>query len=90
MKQQAYKSTCSYCGVGCGIVVKKDTRGRLKVEGDPDHPVNRGYPLAWRVDGQLGVGPNPSLAGAWNPEVRRSVAVSVEPAVACAAVPTST
>lgn len=42
MKQQAYKSTCSYCGVGCGIVVKKDTRGRLKVEGDPDHPVNRG------------------------------------------------
>ena len=42
MKQQVYKSTCSYCGVGCGIVVKKDTRGRLKVEGDPDHPVNRG------------------------------------------------
>ncbi|HOY19294.1 MAG TPA: molybdopterin-dependent oxidoreductase [Haliscomenobacter sp.] len=42
MKQQAYKSTCSYCGVGCGIVVKKDARGRLKVEGDPDHPVNRG------------------------------------------------
>lgn len=42
MKQQAYKSTCSYCGVGCGIVVKKDTRGRLTVEGDPDHPVNRG------------------------------------------------
>ena len=24
------------------MIVKKDTRGRLKVEGDPDHPVNKG------------------------------------------------
>ncbi len=39
---QVFKSTCSYCGVGCGIKVMKDSRGRLKVEGDPDHPSNRG------------------------------------------------
>ncbi len=39
---QTYKSTCSYCGVGCGILVHKDNKGGLKVEGDPDHPVNRG------------------------------------------------
>ncbi|MEN7548453.1 molybdopterin-dependent oxidoreductase [Rapidithrix thailandica] len=37
-----YKTTCSYCGVGCGIIVRKDSKGRLQVEGDPEHPVNRG------------------------------------------------
>lgn len=42
MKYQSHKTTCSYCGVGCGMIVKKDTRGRLKVEGDPNHPVNKG------------------------------------------------
>lgn len=37
-----YKSTCSYCGVGCGIIIKKDALGRIEVEGDADHPVNKG------------------------------------------------
>ena len=37
-----YKSTCCYCGVGCGIVVNKDSQGRITVEGDKDHPVNKG------------------------------------------------
>ena len=36
------KTTCSYCGVGCGIVARRDANGRVRVEGDPDHPVNRG------------------------------------------------
>jgi len=39
---KSYKSTCSYCGVGCGIVIKKDTKGSITVEGDTEHPVNRG------------------------------------------------
>lgn len=38
----SFKTTCCYCGVGCGIVVNKDRQGRLTVEGDKDHPVNRG------------------------------------------------
>lgn len=42
MKFTTYKSTCSYCGVGCGVIVKQDLRGRLTVEGDPEHPANRG------------------------------------------------
>lgn len=42
MNNQSYKTTCCYCGVGCGIVVKKDTLGRITVEGDKDHPVNKG------------------------------------------------
>lgn len=37
-----FKTTCSYCGVGCGIVVKKDRKGHLSVEGDKEHSVNRG------------------------------------------------
>src|SRR5690606_36551757 len=38
----SYKSTCSYCGVGCGITVHKDRNGKLSIEGTPDHPVNKG------------------------------------------------
>ena len=37
-----HRSTCSYCGVGCGLRVGVDTRRRLIVEGDPEHPANRG------------------------------------------------
>lgn len=37
-----YRSTCSYCGVGCGILLSRDSLGRLIVEGDPDHPANKG------------------------------------------------
>jgi ferredoxin-nitrate reductase len=38
----SFKTTCSYCGVGCGIVAKKDSRGQILVEGDHSHPVNYG------------------------------------------------
>ncbi|MGN7818970.1 molybdopterin-dependent oxidoreductase [Chitinophaga sp. 22536] len=40
--QPPLKTTCCYCGVGCGILVHKDRQGKLQVEGDPDHPVNKG------------------------------------------------
>ncbi|MCK5815209.1 MAG: molybdopterin-dependent oxidoreductase [Flavobacteriaceae bacterium] len=40
--KKSYKTTCSYCGVGCGIIVNKDSKGGLKVEGNPDYPVNKG------------------------------------------------
>lgn len=39
---ESFKSTCSYCGVGCGIVVRKERSGSIKVEGDKDSPVNKG------------------------------------------------
>ena len=38
----AFKTTCSYCGVGCGIIVRKDRNNNLVIEGDKDHPANRG------------------------------------------------
>lgn len=36
------KTTCCYCGVGCGIIVHKEKNGNIRVEGDKDHPVNKG------------------------------------------------
>lgn len=39
---ESFKTTCCYCGVGCGIVVHKEKNGSLRVEGDPHHPVNKG------------------------------------------------
>ncbi|MDQ2719891.1 MAG: molybdopterin-dependent oxidoreductase [Bacteroidota bacterium] len=41
-KKETYKTTCCYCGVGCGMIVSKDKRGNIKVEGDTGHPVNKG------------------------------------------------
>ncbi len=39
---ESFKTTCCYCGVGCGMIVHKDKQGRLTVEGDKDYPVNKG------------------------------------------------
>ena len=36
------KTTCPYCGVGCGVVVDRDTAGAISVRGDPLHPANFG------------------------------------------------
>ena len=36
------KSTCPYCGVGCGILVETDGSRITAVRGDPAHPANHG------------------------------------------------
>jgi assimilatory nitrate reductase catalytic subunit len=38
----ATRTTCPYCGVGCGVLARPDGRGGGAIEGDPDHPANRG------------------------------------------------
>jgi formate dehydrogenase major subunit len=36
-------SICPYCSCGCGVLVATDEEGHVvNVEGDPDHPTNRG------------------------------------------------
>lgn len=35
-------SICSYCGVGCGIVMAVQDGKLISLEGDPDHPINEG------------------------------------------------
>lgn len=36
------KTTCPYCGVGCGVIARIDDAGTVSVKGDPDHPANFG------------------------------------------------
>ncbi len=36
------KTTCPYCGVGCGVLAKTDGHRITEVRGDPDHPANFG------------------------------------------------
>jgi len=36
------RSTCCYCGVGCGVVIESDGAAITGVRGDPDHPANFG------------------------------------------------
>ncbi|WP_256384883.1 nitrate reductase [Photobacterium toruni] len=36
------KSTCAYCGVGCGIEARINNNGKLEIKGDSDHPANKG------------------------------------------------
>ncbi len=39
---RATRTTCAYCGVGCGILATPDGRGGAAISGDPDHPANFG------------------------------------------------
>jgi assimilatory nitrate reductase catalytic subunit len=38
----AVRTTCPYCGVGCGLLVTPDGDGGAIVSGDPKHPANFG------------------------------------------------
>ena len=46
----------------------------MEIEGRPDwghmavfdHPDNKGFPIAWRTDTQLGLGPSRQIMGAWS------------------------
>ncbi len=42
MSDAAVKTTCPYCGVGCGIIASRDASGAIEVKGDPTHPANFG------------------------------------------------
>ena len=36
------RSTCCYCGVGCGVIIESEGERIVGVRGDPDHPANFG------------------------------------------------
>ena len=36
------RTTCPYCGVGCGVLARPDGQGGTTVRGDPAHPANGG------------------------------------------------
>src|SRR5258708_4405651 len=39
---RATRTTCPYCGVGCGVSATPDVNGGASVSGDPEHPANFG------------------------------------------------
>src|SRR5277367_2087989 len=39
---RATRTTCPYCGVGCGVLATPDDRGGAAISGDPEHPANFG------------------------------------------------
>ncbi|MEO6395851.1 MAG: molybdopterin-dependent oxidoreductase [Devosia sp.] len=36
------RTTCPYCGVGCGVLATPEPDGSVTIVGDPDHPANFG------------------------------------------------
>jgi assimilatory nitrate reductase catalytic subunit len=39
---RATRTTCPYCGVGCGVLATPDGGGGAAITGDPEHPANFG------------------------------------------------
>jgi assimilatory nitrate reductase catalytic subunit len=39
---RATRTTCPYCGVGCGVLATPDGNGGAAIAGDPEHPANFG------------------------------------------------
>ena len=36
------RTTCPYCGVGCGVLATPQSDGSVTIAGDPAHPANFG------------------------------------------------
>ncbi|MBI1220004.1 MAG: molybdopterin-dependent oxidoreductase [Rhodobacteraceae bacterium] len=62
------RTTCPYCGTGCGVLARPDGAGGLAVRGDPDHPANfgrlcsKGYALGETVGLEARL-PTPRIGG---------------------------
>jgi assimilatory nitrate reductase catalytic subunit len=39
---ESIRTTCPYCGVGCGVLARARGDGTVDIQGDPQHPANRG------------------------------------------------
>ena len=42
MEEKTLRSICQFCHTNCGIILRRSANGNIIVEGDPEHPVNRG------------------------------------------------
>ncbi len=64
------RSTCCYCGTGCGVIVRSE-RGRVVgVTGDPDHPANAGKLCTKGATLHLTMTPGAMAGRARYPEMR--------------------
>ncbi|MEK1855409.1 MAG: molybdopterin-dependent oxidoreductase [Phyllobacterium sp.] len=39
---KSVRTTCPYCGVGCGVLATREESGAIGIKGDPHHPANFG------------------------------------------------
>jgi assimilatory nitrate reductase catalytic subunit len=65
------KSTCSYCGVGCGVIIEHDQTQITGVRGDPDHPANFGRLCTKGATLHLTVTPQALAQRLLHPQLRR-------------------
>ncbi len=66
------RSTCCYCGVGCGVLIATDGDQITGVRGDPDHPANRGQLCSKGATLHLTTQPVLKTSRLLNPELRRT------------------
>ncbi|MCZ4304321.1 molybdopterin-dependent oxidoreductase [Zoogloeaceae bacterium G21618-S1] len=73
------KSTCCYCGVGCGLIVEHDAGQITGVRGDPDHPANFGRLCTKGATLHLTVAPDTRSQRAHTPELRTDRSATRQP-----------
>ena len=66
------KSTCCYCGVGCGVVIEHEAGRITGVRGDPEHPANFGRLCTKGSTLHLSASADTLIARALYPELRPS------------------
>jgi assimilatory nitrate reductase catalytic subunit len=66
------KSTCCYCGTGCGVIIESDGAQITGVRGDPDHPANFGKLCTKGTTLALTMSPSAMTGRARYPELRTS------------------
>ncbi len=62
---EAVKTTCAYCGVGCGLEARRDGRGVIRVGGDRDHPASFGRLCSKGTALAETLGPDTRLTHPW-------------------------
>ena len=67
---QETKSTCCYCGTGCGVIIESDGEKIINVRGDPDHPANFGKLCTKGSTLALTMAPSAMTGRARYPEMR--------------------
>ncbi len=66
------RSTCCYCGVGCGVIIEHEEGRITGVRGDPDHPANFGRLCTKGSTLHLSAAPETHVARATHPELRQT------------------
>lgn len=66
------RSTCCYCGTGCGVIIESDGDNISGVRGDPDHPANFGKLCTKGSTLAMTMAPGAMSGRARYPELRKS------------------